>query len=86
MPAADAKKVEEALRGTAIAGGAACAGVIAICAELVRDKTLSSEAATRIRDAMLADITGSPAPFQARSQLQRAISKLFEDRVPLSPD
>lgn len=85
MEFADARKTEDAIVAVALTGGAAAMGVIALCAELVRAGLLSRPAADRVRDAMLVEISGTPAPEHGKGKLSVEIWKEWERRLPSEP-
>jgi hypothetical protein len=70
------------LEAVALAGGAAAAGVIAICLELVRAGVLPPEAAQRVRDIMVDDIGGNDAERSVMRDISAAIRKGFEWTAP----
>ncbi|MEG3162275.1 hypothetical protein U1763_17370 [Sphingomonas sp. LB2R24] len=72
------------VQAVALAGGAAAAGIIALCLELVQAGVLPAAAAGRIRDIMVDDIgrLGTDAERSIKRDISAAIRRGFDWTAP----
>jgi hypothetical protein len=78
----DQAKLDSALAGAGLPGGAAVAGLVQLVGELAAAGVLDVDAVDRIRLAMIAEAETGQAPFLAKSTFKQGITRRFLSALP----